>query len=861
MRDAPLIEPLEDRIAPATVTFGLGGRSASFTDTHGDLVTITTTKGNFSTVGFVFDPNASGQLTQLTLTGHADFTGAAITFTAAPPANQTATQFSLGYLNAIGLNLASISLPGDLARIDVGGGASAVAIGKLSVNSLGLQGSATQGGITNPTTISNIAGTASLVQIAGDLDGTLQAGDYKSKPGTGNIAVLNIGGSLNGSGSNGVTNLLGMGEVAFTGKLGKTTIMGGIKGGASEFSGSLNGAYGTLASIGSVAVLGSVPSDPDPSPLPGVVGTSILGGTGSYTGAISAVVIGSVSVAGDVRGNTGGASGFIQGGTSLGTVQIGGSLIGANLGSTSTIPNSQALYSGSIFGGTIKTVSIAKNIYGGSGLDSGQIFSTGLIQKATVSGDIIGGSAGQTGNSGTYSGYAGSIFAHAMGTITVGGSLIGGTLVANDSTQLASSSGVIVSETSITKLTVGKNITGGSGQNSGTVLTKAGNLTSLVVGGADSADGSIQGGSGQFSGEIGVTGSLGSAQIALDVAGGSGADSGQIVVSGPAGTISIGRNLSGGSAAFAGNVTVQGTLKSLSIGNDLQGGSADHTGLIAVNGAAGTLSIGESVIGGTGNFSADISFIGSLKTLSVAKNFTGGNNPGSGTLENSGYFQADSLGTAKIGGILSSGAPGSGMEDSCGAIRASHTIGSISVGSIAGTAANPAIISAVGVANLASKAKTDVAIGSISIAGNSVYADILAGYSPDTNHGSLLGTGVNADAQIGTVTIGGNLQGTNILAGVSTANPGTGGSVLLSGAGVTNLAGIVSKISSIVIKGTVLPTASGSDAFGIAAQYVAAAKVGSSAIPLLAGADNDTFAATHDQPLPAAGGDVFVYEV
>jgi len=78
------------------------------------------------------------------------------------------------------------------------------------------------------------------------------------------------------------------------------------------------------------------------------------------------------------------------------------------------------------------------------------------------------------------------------------------------------------------------------------------------------------------------------------------------------------------------------------------------------------------------------------------------------------------------------------------------TIGSLTVGSLVGNATNPAVISAVGPANLAANATTDVAIGSVTVKGNATYGDILAGYNTNTDNGTMpLGTGVNANAQIG----------------------------------------------------------------------------------------------------------------
>ena len=78
MRAVSLIEPLEDRIAPAGVTVAPNGRSATYTDSTGDKVSVTTTKGKFSSSQFTFDPNTPGQFMELALTGHTDFTGANI---------------------------------------------------------------------------------------------------------------------------------------------------------------------------------------------------------------------------------------------------------------------------------------------------------------------------------------------------------------------------------------------------------------------------------------------------------------------------------------------------------------------------------------------------------------------------------------------------------------------------------------------------------------------------------------------------------------------------------------------------------------------------------------------------------------
>jgi hypothetical protein len=141
-----------------------------------------------------------------------------------------------------------------------------------------------------------------------------------------------------------------------------------------------------------------------------------------------------------------------------------------------------------------------------------------------------------------------------------------------------------------------------------------------------------------------------------------------------------------------------------------------------------------------------------------------------------------------------------------------------------------------------------------------VYADILAGYDTNTNNGTTpLGTGVNADAQIGTVRIDGNMTATNIVAGVGpgTTGFGTAGSAALSGTGVTDMPSIISKISQVIITGTASAT---TGTYGIAAQYIVSASYNGAALPLKAGPDNDTFAASSDHAL-GSSGDVFLYEV
>ncbi|HEX4083264.1 MAG TPA: hypothetical protein VHY22_00025 [Chthoniobacteraceae bacterium] len=845
MRAVPLIEPLEDRIAPAAVvTIAPNHKSASYTDTAGDTVIVTTTKGAFTSGMFIFDPSTAGQLTELSITGHKDFTGANIHFTILPVAGGT-DAVNIGFINATGLNLGSVTLPGDLGYIDVGGGkGSMMALGKLNVQSMGVYGSDTQGGLPNPTTVSTIIGSVGSITVANNVDGAISVQDYSSaRPGSGNINKLMIGGSLDG---NTVTN--GLGEIAFTGKLGTAFIGGGIEGGSQNFSGSISGDLGTFSKIGSITVAGSVPDDPNPNPIPTLPGTSILGGAGGLSGGISAASVGTVLIAGDVYGGTGTASGEIQGGIVLQKVTIDGSLIGGNF--TQGNPG-EANSSGLVFGGSIGSVAIGKGIYGGSGLDSGEVLSLGLIKSVVVIGNVEGGTAGTSSSTGL----SGVIHGNSLGKVLIDGSLTGGNANTDDPSQNASGGGSILSNTTIGSVFVSGSITGGSGANSGQISTDGGKVGSIVTG-------SVIGGSGASSGQISVDGALGELVITGGLTGGSGASSGLVNVNGALGNLIMTGSVIGGSAASTGQISVDGALGKLTMTGSLTGGSATDSGIIQVNGAVNSLQIGGSVTGGTADNTGTISTFGLLKNTIIGGDIMGSSS-GTTMLTNTGYIQAAGIGTMRITGSLIAGSAGSGGLDTSGAIRSSAAIGSLTLGNLTGQSTNPAIISAPGRGALTGNYTSDVAIGKITILGAAQYGDILAGYGTDTNNGAQpLGTGVNADAQIGTVTIDGALTATNIIAG---AGPGSGGfgtasSAALTGAGVSDLPTIISKISKIVLNGTLNAPSDPSATYGIAAQYVVSAIVDGQKVPLIPGPDNDTFAAGKEQNL-GSSSNIFVYEV
>ncbi|MEQ1862943.1 MAG: hypothetical protein ABMA13_23725, partial [Chthoniobacteraceae bacterium] len=187
--DVSLIVP-----SPLAATVAPGGKSATFRDVDGDLVTVKTNKGVFTGAefsGVTLGANGAGQLRALTL--GAGFTGANITFTAKPSAQGGNGFVNVGFLDANGVDLGAVKIPGGLGLIKagtVGGDVKVPGVKSLTVQSLGLLGISTQapGGDTD----SNIQGALPLLDIKGDLRASL---DVRGKP-DGKIGVAKIGGSM-----------------------------------------------------------------------------------------------------------------------------------------------------------------------------------------------------------------------------------------------------------------------------------------------------------------------------------------------------------------------------------------------------------------------------------------------------------------------------------------------------------------------------------------------------------------------------------------------------------------------------------------------------------------------------------------
>ncbi len=251
------------------VTIQTGGLSATYLDGDGDMVTVKTTKGPFTAGDFTFGTLGAGvptglQLQELDLTDP-HFAGAKITFTAKPTKLGGDGRVNVGFIDATGNDLVSVTVPGDLGRIFAGDGdPKTPGIGKLTVNSFGEFGLLTQ------------AASGNLVSNIQD------------------IASLTVRGSV-------------LGAELMLGKTGAVKIAGSLIGLATANSGRLD-----VSTAGKITVSGDLQAVGD--------GSGVIASTG---------LIGSVSIAGSLIDNSGNAGGAIFSGGDLTAVTIGRDLVGS----------------------------------------------------------------------------------------------------------------------------------------------------------------------------------------------------------------------------------------------------------------------------------------------------------------------------------------------------------------------------------------------------------------------------------------------------------------------------------------------------------------------------------------------------
>jgi hypothetical protein len=524
---------------------------------------------------------------------------------------------------------------------------------------------------------------------------------------------------------------------------------------------------------------------------------------------------------------------------SVGAVTVGGSMSGKlSGGAIGVVKIGGDLRGGTINSGIINASSMASLTIGGSmdGLFGGAVVSVPRLGPVKIGGAIIGG--GKDLNPGGFVAGGGLLLGFTIASVSVGGSVVGSATV--------SGTGQINGNEKLGPVTIGGDVRGG-GISTGFVGSRAGTTASITIGG------SVIGGSGNHSGEISASKGLGPVRIGGSVIGGAARESGYIQGGAAIASVTIGGSLLGGGSATeinTGVIFTGGPLGPVKIGGDVIG---KGFGSGVIEGAdVASVRIDGSLIGGDHNSTGFILSRGNLGAVHIGGDIIGGNafQASGGSTDSTGYIQSDRIKSVFVGGSIFSGiddnVAGVTLQRS-GMIGAFDEIGSITVrGSLVGNETadhSQVFIVARGQLGLGAAAKTDVAIGRITIGGSMKFAEIAAGYTPQF-------VPANADAQIGRVVIAGDMIASSIVAGIQNNDSffGTPGDRKIDAAGAKDNAdarGAVSKIASVVIKGSAYGTFATNDpnSYGIVAQQLGTVKIGDTAIGFTAGPSNDLFAA------------------
>lgn len=799
-----MIEILEQRIAPATL---IGARTVRYADIDGDEVTVTFSRDVFTGTPearlakanevFMFDPVgvASGLTTGgqvLRLLDFTKFPAFASTGSTVNGVGVTITAVSfgggdgfvdVGAIKAVGVSLGAVVIDGDLGQIDAGGSRLTIGLASLTVESLGERGIVTQKQVATPTAdnpapdlISTITGELTSLRVLTDI-ARAQIRVVDGRDAAQNLTTL--------------------------AKIGTVTIEGSLLGrlemqSASDETGSIKCA----GDIGTVLIKGN-----------------IVGGGGVDSGRISAGgSLGSITVEGDLKGGAGRNSGSLFSAGSMKAVRIDGDFAGAAGENSATLRTF----------GNIAKLTIGDDLVAGAGFESASVRALGRITSTIVGGDLDATFA-------TAGARTAHIFANGLTTVTVHG-LLGGA---------GAQSAAIESGFDLGTVTIAGSIAGGAGDGSGSVAAHS-TLKKILVAG------SVLGGDGVQSGAIIsgleplLPGTLASAKIAGVIKGGAGNDSGVVISHGSLGSLTVGSTaapladaIEGGGGVNSGGVFAGGKLTTLKVIGNVRGGAGAGSGMVVVEdrtdvngvvpGLLKTLSISGGLLGGVADGSGQIRTDAGITTASLGSLAGGGGAVSGAIFTGLGTAGLGNVGRISIAGTWSQAASSPGLDSatisvggrlSALSVRGDMTGGTLRVGESATSLifygnVTDAEVSAFGQTN--QSATKDVALGLLDIRKNVVGSQFLAGYN-------LSGVAANPDAQIGKVKVGGAWAASDLVAGVQAGTDlGFGNEGDARASGLDN-AGIVSRIASISIAGTVTGAAGGST--GFVAQVIAKARFG-----------------------------------
>ncbi len=271
----------------------------------------------------------------------------------------------------------------------------------------------------------------------------------------------------------------------------------------------------------------------------------------------------------------------------------------------------------------------------------------GVLGKLTISGSLMGGATINSGIITTTGGIGpvkigqdvrggtGMFSGNIITAGTIGPVTVGGSMLGN-----ASNSAQIAGAGGIGAVKIGRDIQGGQGS-SGSIFSSAGGIQSLTVGGSMT-------GQDAFSGLVQAAGAMGTVLVKGDLRGGPGSDTAELRAA-SFGAVTVLGSIVGSGGGNSGSVSSTGAIKSVKIGHELIGGLSINSGSVTGT-ACGAVTIGLSVIGGSGFMSGMVSFSGPVTSVKIGGDLRGGSN------DNAGYIHAvTSLGPVSVLGSIIGG--------------------------------------------------------------------------------------------------------------------------------------------------------------------------------------------------------------
>lgn len=307
----------------AEVDVATSGKSATFTDWDGDIVTLKTTKGAFNASQFkLSSPNPLTGGSHLVFADfvNSDLAGAAISFTSKVSSSGGDGLVNVGTIDARGLALAQVIVDGNVRKID------ATSVATISVYSLGLvNGEEINGEVRKSRFTGNIGKLTvktdwNFAGLEAAAIGTFKIGGNVTEPSinAASIGSFLVGGDFDGTGAD--YNLITgkVGTIAIGGTIGKNSFIDvGGHAGKITVGGSWSGLFfgGT---VGPIVVKGSLDS-------------LLLRLNGDPSTAAKAVALKSLTVGGSVLNTSiGGGSNFAPD-ASLGPVLVKGQWVASSI--------------------------------------------------------------------------------------------------------------------------------------------------------------------------------------------------------------------------------------------------------------------------------------------------------------------------------------------------------------------------------------------------------------------------------------------------------------------------------------------------------------------------------------------------